>query len=352
MRFRQLAILAITAGGCGLAEEPAESTMRSELVCGTLSCGTNAPSAGDGLLFDELDLFGRPNYAGVAMTGANVGESGPAVKIQIWHDILYATDSSSRLYIGSSLVGIQIHFKHIPSGETFDLRIDDFNPQATTFMSGARDPIPAYDFKARRAGSTQFDYEVCNHDGLPVAAAESWPGLPHHALVYRGDRYGNHKNVVPNSPSDGWSFIACNGGAATKMHMWRHTFAGGFDTAGNATYMTTPQERQTLLKAITADYCGDAAHEYTVFGQPLAFATADEPSGFPVPYTAVSSIEALWGPSGVLCLDRPRRLFFGVTKAQVEKDCGHTIPSCGTLSTPTAPPTGWFNSSHVITANP
>src|SRR4029079_10621817 len=203
MRLRELAILAIMAGGGGLAEEPAVSTVQSN-ICSMITCGGKAPSAGDGLLFDELDLFGRPNYAGVAMTGANLGAT--PVKIQIVRDVLSAVDPSSRSYSGAELVGIEIHFKHIPSGETFDLRIDDYSLQATTFMSGAHDPIPVYDFKARRSGSTQFDFEVCNHDGLPVAAEESWPGFPHHALVYRGDRYGAHKTVVPVSPSDGWSF--------------------------------------------------------------------------------------------------------------------------------------------------
>lgn len=350
MRFRQLAILAITAGGCGLAEEPAESTAQAALACSMITCGGNAPTAGDGLLFDELDLFGRPNYAGVAMTGANLADGTPA-QIQIWHDILYAVDPAGRVYLGYDLLLTQIHFKHIPTGETFDIRVDDYNMQVATFMSGAPDFIPVYDFKARRSGSNKFDFEVCNHDSLPVAAEESWPGVPHHALVYRGDRYGPHKTVLPNSPSDGWSFIACNGGAATKMHMWRHTYAGGFDLAGNATYMTTPQERQTLLKAITADYCGDDRKEFTVFGQRLAFATADDPMGFPVPYTSVSSIEALWGPGGATCINRPRREAFGVTKPQIEKDCGHAFPTCSSLAA-TLPPPGWFNTSHVVTANP
>ncbi|MGH9884569.1 MAG: hypothetical protein ACREBE_03520, partial [bacterium] len=85
MRFRQLAILAITAGGCGLAEEPAASTVQSAIACSMITCGGNAPTAGDGLLFDEFDLFGRPNYAGVAMTGANLDDGTP-VNIQIWND--------------------------------------------------------------------------------------------------------------------------------------------------------------------------------------------------------------------------------------------------------------------------
>jgi hypothetical protein len=298
-------------------------------------------------LFDEFDLFGRPNYAGVAMTGANLADGTP-VQIQIWHDILYAVDpATTASYSGYALLLTQIHFKHIPSGETFDIRLEDYNPQAVTYMSGAREYVPVYDFRARRSGSSQFDFAVCNHYGLPVAAEESWPGIPHHALLYRGDRYGPRKSVIASDPSDGWSFIACNGGAGTKMHLWRHTYAGAFDDAGNPTFMTTLSERTTLLKAITSDYCGTGAPQFTVFGTPLAFATADEPSSFPAPYTrAMSSIEALWGPNGAKCLDQPRL----TPRLQVEKACGRKFATC----TPGAavPPTGWFNTSHVVTANP
>jgi hypothetical protein len=353
MRCKALAAIAIAiaAGGCGLAEEPNESTVRSELYCGILSCGTNAPTVGDGILFDEIDLFGRPNYSGVAMTGANL-PSGAPVQIQIWHDILYAVDpATSVVYSGYDLMLTEIHFVHRPTGVTFDIRVDGYDPQSVSYRSGAPEPIPVYDFKARRSPGGQFDFEVCNHDGLPVATEESWPGIPHHALVYRGDRYDSHKRLIPNSPSDGWSFIACNGSAATKMQLWRHTYAGGFDAAGNPTYMTNLQERTTLLKAITADYCGTGAPQFTVFGTPLAFATSDEPASFPLPYTSVSSIEAMWGPNGATCLDRPRREGFGVTRPQVEKDCGHTFPRCAAPGA-TLPPTGWFNVNHVVTANP
>src|SRR4029079_6342716 len=179
MRLRELAILAIMAGGGGLAEEPAVSTIQSN-ICSMITCGGTAPSAGDGLLFDELDLVGRPNYAGVAMTGANLGDGTP-VQIQIWHDILYALDSAGRGYPGVDLVLTKTHFKHIPSGETFDIRVDGYDFQTVTYMSGAPDFIPVYDFRARRSGSNKFDFEVCNHDALPVAAEESWAALPNHA---------------------------------------------------------------------------------------------------------------------------------------------------------------------------
>jgi hypothetical protein len=352
MRCKALAVIAIASGGCDLAAEPAESTVQSALHCGMLDCGSNAPTIGDGILFDELDLFGRPNYAGVAMTGANLA-SGVPVQISIWHDILYAVDpATSAVYAGYDLLFTQIHFIHIPTGVTFDLRIDDYNPQSVMYMSGAPEPVPVYDFKARRSPGGQFDFEVCNHDGLPVATEESWPGIPHHALVYRGDRYSSEKRVVPNSPSDGWSFIACNGGAATKMHLWRHTYAGAFDAAGNPTYMTTPQERTTLLKGITADYCGLGRPQFTVFGTPLAFATAEQPGDFPIPYSVVSSIEALWTPGGASCLDLPRY----VSRSAVEKACGHKFPRCSPPPPPGSPPplprAGWDTTNHVVTANP
>src|SRR5512138_3441470 len=132
MRLRQLAILVVAAGGCGLAEEPEESTVRSGLYCSIITCGQNAPTIGDGILFDELDLFGRPNYAGTAMYGANLADGTP-VKIQIWHDVLQAVDpATSRVYSGYELLFTEIHFKHIPTGITFDLRVDDYRPQSVT----------------------------------------------------------------------------------------------------------------------------------------------------------------------------------------------------------------------------
>lgn len=352
--------VALAAGGCILAEEPAESTV-SSAICSVMTCAENAASAGDGLLFDELDVFLRANYAGVAMLGANLAPTstlpaGLPVRIQILGDDLSAIDTATgTTYSGWQLYHTVIHFLHIPSGEHFDIRVEDYVPQSVTFMSGWRENIPVWLLKARRGGASNFDFYVCNNDALPVDP--SWDiAKSHYALFYRGDRYDpGRKRLKPNSPSDGWSFLACNGSAASKLHMWRHTYAGGFDAAGNPRFMTADWQRTTLLKAITADYCGTGTPEFTMTGMPLAFATAKEPLAFPYPRTGpVTSMEATWGPEGIRCLDHPRREAFGINRLYVQSACGRTTPypPCADAATPSSPPTGWYNNAHVLTANP
>jgi hypothetical protein len=309
-------------------------------------CGENAATAGDGLLFDELDLYGRPNYAGVAMIGAH-HPSGAPVTIRIFGDELWAFNQvTSTWYSGTQLLFTEIHFLHQPTGEIFDIRVEDYSPQAATFMSGWRETIPVYDFKARRGGGN-FNFSICSNETLPLDP--SWAGHPHHAMVYRGDRYEPlRKRLLPNDPNDGWSFIACNGSAATKMHMWRHTHAGGFDAAGNARFMTAIPERTALLKAITDDFCGTGTPQWTVTGTKIAFATAREPFAFPFPYSAVGSLEAMWGPDGARCIDRPRLM----PRAMIETKCGRRFPRCTPPGSPPMPPPGWFSMHYALTGNP
>lgn len=348
--------LVLAAGACAVdldapSAEPSTTSTPQAIGagCSIIICTENAATAGDGLLFDELDLFGRPNYAGVALIGANLPDGTP-VRIQIFGDELWAyATSTSTWYSGTQLLMTEIHFVYQPTGEIFDIRLEDYMPQSVFFMTGLREPIPAYDFKARRAGGN-FDFHICSNDTLPLDP--TWSGLPHHAILFRGDRYEpGRKALKANNPGDGWSFLACNGGAATKMHLWRHTYAGAFDALGNARYMTTLDERTALLKAITDDFCGTGTPTWTVTGTKIAFATAKDPLAFPFPYLAVGSIEAMWGPAGALCIDRPRRQPWGITKSLVEAKCGRTFPQCAPPGA-TSPPAGWYSTHYALTGNP
>jgi len=111
--------------------------------------------------------------------------------------------------------------------------------------------------------------------------------------------------------------------------------------------------RTTLLKAITADYCGTGQPEFTVTGTPLAFATAKEPLAFPSPWSApVWSFEAMWGPGGATCIDHPRREWAGMTPHEVQIQCARTIPFPSCTTGGREPPPGWWNTRYAITANP
>jgi hypothetical protein len=351
--------LVLAVGGCALAaDEPSaepstESTSQAIGVgCSLVSCTENAATAGDGLLFDEVDIFGSPNYAGTQMIGARL-ESGLPVTMYIWRDELWAYDGGGRWYSGTQLLRTIIDFVHVPTGTLFQLRVEDYDPQSVMFMAGPREPVPVYAFKARRSPTENFTFDVCSDSTL--APDPTWAGLDHHAVVFRGDRYDpGRKRLLTNDVNSGWSFIACNGSAASKLHLWRHTYAGGFDNSGNVVYPTGLDQRTALLKAITADYCGNGADIFTKKGTPIAFATAMEPAAYPSPRSMwmMASFEAAWGPTGAYCIDRPRREAFGITKLFIEKKCKRTwpFPSCGSAGA--TPPPGWWSASYAITGNP
>jgi hypothetical protein len=345
--------IAIIAGACASDEPQLGSTSQATVAsCSIILCGDNAATAGDGIWFDEIDLFGSPNYAGVSLIGATVG--GRPVRVNIEHDVLSAVDiADPRIsYEHAALVpsdsgpGLEIEFRYDRDGtsERIDLGVFGVDEDNVHYLAGDRTQIiPAYYLLARRwSVSPEFDIEICND--TTVGTDPTWAGTGHYAIMYRGDKYDPHaKAVLRNDPTKGWSFIACNRSAASKMHMWRHTYAGAFDRSNNETYPTTELQRTALLKAITADYCGRGRPDFTETGTPLAFATALDPTAFPFPYTSTQSFEAVWNSDGAVCLHKPRLLD---RAPLIAATC--TIPAC----TPDNFVPGWEASNHVITATP
>src|SRR5678816_3829837 len=85
----------------------------------------------------------RERRDGVALLGANRPDGTP-VRIQIFGDELWAyATSTSNWYSGTQLLMTEIHFVYQPTGEIFDIRLEDYMPQSVFFMTGLREPIPA-----------------------------------------------------------------------------------------------------------------------------------------------------------------------------------------------------------------
>jgi hypothetical protein len=254
-------------------------------------------------------------------------------------DELYMFDPSTwMVYWGWELVAYdaQLHFAHEASGEEIDVRITDYQPQMEWFRSGADELVPVYRFSAK---SNYDAFPEFNPICINAETGEDW------GIVFRGDKYSQNLKVLPNDPSNGWSFLACNGSAAMKLHLHRHTYAGQFNNVYELAYPTDVNERTTLLKAITADYCG-IGHPFTVSGTPLSYATAQDPTRFPEPYELhqIDKIEALWTPTGAHCLDKTRL----VDREEVDAMCW--VPDCGIWNP--LPPTDWNFEFHAITAVP
>ena len=327
--------------------------------CPIIICGDNAPNAGDGLLFDELNLLGVPNYAGVKLVPApGAPATGPLLsatfrghpaRLDIDRDRITVTDGAG-VHQGLDLIGTVISLQYSTSAR-FELRIACYEDKVVKYLAGAQEFVPVYDFQARRT-DLNFDdwFHVCN--GSPLVHDPTWTGAPYHALVYRAERYSHtQKTVVSSTPMDGWSFLACNESGGSKMHLYRHTWAGGFDNSGTLTYPTSLPMRTTMLKAITADYCGAGTPDFTVPGQPLAIEATSPASNppFPFPYATASATEAIWGPTGAVCLNTPRLW----PRAEVVRRCGRTFLPCDSTVPPPPPPTpGWDTRGHVVTAIP
>jgi hypothetical protein len=122
------------------------------------------------------------------------------------------------------------------------------------------------------------------------------------AIVYSGDNIDSDHKEVTDRSSIRWFNLACNGTALAKLHFLRHTRQVGGSNQIAA-------DRQTLLKMLTADYCGTGT-SYTINGHPLRYWDGMHGLGrttFPTLSEAErSEIEAMWTPSGAACLNTPR----------------------------------------------
>src|SRR5207302_89273 len=117
-----------------------------------------------------------------------------------------------------------------------------------------------------------------------------------HAVVFEGDRIDAWQKTVATTIEASWFNIGCAGSTLAKMQLTGHTHVGLQDGLA-----TTMDQRQTMLKMLAADYCGNGT-PYTVAGQPLHW--ADEYNWMHA--MASDALEARWTSAGADCLNTPR----------------------------------------------
>ena len=150
-------------------------------------------------------------------------------------------------------------------------------------------------------------------------------------ILFQGERYDSQRKtiVATGAAADGWVNIGCAGTSLAKLYLTRHTQA-------SQQILTTPGERQSMLKMFTADVCGDGT-SFTVPGQRLLWADAKGITTFASP---AAKIEAIWNESGAVCLNTPRQPNLAPA---IAARCPR--PSCGEATSPTG-------RGHVISAIP
>jgi len=334
------------------------------------SCGMNSATVGDGVVFDELNSQHQRKGDGPRIVKAFVAD-GTEVTLKVKRHFLSAV-SDKRTYTGQELVGLIVNLD-MKDGRAYQLRLTkvwdgcrntetvcDGRRKETcnrmTFWVSPYEEVPYYDFAfrkvSRRTGvlarapddtkspidprvgidrplkiplpgknqsradhterceQEEFVEHICN--GKLSSDDDLWKTHHASAIVFEGDRYdADNKTVSELTDKEvGWFNLACAGTAPYKMHMLRHTKAGSITPDGTDRTTTIPQ-RTAMLKAITADYCGDG-RGWTGDGTKLYWTDArgwfQYPSANIVAEPDSKGIEAIWGPNGALCLNTPRRL--------------------------------------------
>jgi hypothetical protein len=328
----KLMIVAGVLAGC--VTETEVSHVAQELGCQSWGCGTNSPTVGDGLLFDELDSSGQyANHGGIFLGAAKLADGTP-VSVHVEEDMLVAETTGGARYTGLQLEGTIIRLHH-KIGD-YELLIDRVYLQQLWFWSGWGEHVPSYDIKARKLGADKFEQYAC---GEPLIADPHWATIPHAAIVFQGDRYDPERKLVWETPAtDPWFNVACAATTPAKLHLMRHTRAGSYRDDHTIGWDTNTDERQAMLKMLAADFCG-TGETFTKDGVPLSYYDSNGWYREGIPYSAQ---EALWSKDGPICLDNPR---LGRTKQEVEETCGYEIPACGSFIDFWNP---WYFRAHVM----
>lgn len=325
------------AGTLGACTELATNSVSSELRCDSWGCGTNSATVGDGILFDELDSAGIiPNASGVVIVGSQLADGTPVHVVVRRHQIIAQSLDGTTEYSHGNLYHLVITLKG--PQHYYELRIEDVEEQDLTFWEGPADFVPYYVFRARIDFAGDFKQYICQKDTL--SDDPRWTGREHLALAFEWDHYSAKEKTVTELPADTTLFnLACAGTAPAKLHLYRHTRAGGYDALGTSViYNTTTDQRQVMLKMFTADYCGKG-HSFTVDGTPLWFGISGSRS---IDLGAAASVEALWTNTGAQCLDTTR---LPVAWSDIVTECGYNPLPCGDVH-------DWASRAYIISVNP
>lgn len=273
--------------------------------CAPDLCGMNSPELGDGY-FHELNLDGAVSPDGWSLLG--YGAKGSALYApsvsggRMTATLIYGAPGTPETLRGGGLVGLRFRIrKTFATGAvtiTFVIEATGRAGYWAKLPGGGTPPvIETYKFRLDYDNGTST--YMCRNGGEFLDPSSPVRGmLEHHAVLFEGDRINVEHLSVASISDPRWINIGCAETALAKMHLTGHTRAALADG-----FSTTSAERQTMLKMLTADYCGTGT-SFTVAGQRLRW--SDDHGTMRLPADEPRALEAAWGPSGAVCLNTPR----------------------------------------------
>ena len=308
------------AAGCLDAERPGDAPdtqTGSQAIgggCDEFMCGTNSPQIDMFGFWDlavppSLSIAGAPNKVGMQVRGFYKGGGWYLPRVSAGR--LYATPTTSvapynTTLTGAALVGGMFYIQL--AQRAFLVSVDAVGAVDSWAQTAGKAKVVLESYELNwselfSGGTTRFGGNLCTHppskdnpDAMGMVGATAY-----HTLLFEGDRIdAAHK--LDLGVERGWFNLGCAGSALAKLALTGHT--QGAYAAG--TFQTTVSQRTTMLKMLTADYCGDGT-PYTVGGQWLNWRDDNGTMQLlALQQGKTAKFEARWKETGAACLNTPR----------------------------------------------
>jgi len=295
---------------CAVDEEITSSVNEEINTCGAWLCGGNSPvieGIGD---FYELNVNGLENAKHLKVLG--FVQNGFVWAPSVVGGKFIATRTSGGTTF--TLTGMQLKLGRLwlqqtTTGKLFQLQFTDVVQvdMWARLSTGAKPKLEAYvlDYFAFINGGWGDPKTLCSN--APERGNPDLLNMNQFATVFFEGDLIDARHKVETGVDNSWFNLGCAGHTLAKMALTGHTVAA----ANAGLFSTTQDERTTMLKLLTADYCGDGT-PWTVTGQQLRWHDDhntmfyNDPTLFPNVNLGNAVLETRWTPHGAHCLVTPR----------------------------------------------
>lgn len=281
--------LALTAACTGL-----DTSSEMQPVCSPAICANSGELAHNGLW--EANIYGQPDVLGMSIQTSKKGKAqidinGTSYDLTVVDARIIATKGHTTK-TGQQLKGGEITLM-TNGAPVFVIHIDEIHTAPYPDGVGS---IELYKMTWHAPGEPPtLDSPLCNEVlyGLDKDPFAGLYGMDiKDTLVFEGDRFDPSTYTTDSAYHADWFNFGCAGHTLAKLELTRHT-----THSGNPSW----QERQTAMKLLAADYCGDGT-SWTVTGTHVMW---KDQFGFQYPQPP-GALEARWNEYGAKCLASPR----------------------------------------------